>query len=444
MPDHSHSDDSFTSVRAFKEAAIEELRTLRFIGQATAETLADESITADDIREQAVTYLQLVESGVDPGVAARIRREHSLPWSNEAAKGPRLKRRAQHIRNLRDDERSWIDRSWTAASSETSSTQGAASDGSGSAAEAERAWQERSRSGSAKEQGSGPRPDARTPGAKAESGPPIDPREHTVSELKDAIAHIEDTKFLVEILQAEHAGDDRTTALEAINRRLRALGADPEQVARQTVGDASDASKGEAGVFHLLGNLVDGRIRELREVDAERTREAISTVKAVGAELDKPLARYRAAARNRIATAERAWHRHEVRIRTIESEDWKRLSVALLLGLITFSGMAALITTLGSTGGAPMSVLSWFLVTLVVGVVTVPLHWWDAAGGYWLSLVTGLVGLATVGFIAGGTSGTPTLVTTPVTLSLYGLISAFLLTTTYLSHGGGFRSYRFA
>lgn len=48
--------------------------------------------------------------------------------------------------------------------------------------------------------------------------PPIDPTDHTVAELRDALSEEQfDTEALAAIEAAERAGDGRTTALDAID-----------------------------------------------------------------------------------------------------------------------------------------------------------------------------------------------------------------------------------
>lgn len=53
--------------------------------------------------------------------------------------------------------------------------------------------------------------------------PPIDPTEHTVSDLEEVLQDVNDPETLDAILEAERAGDDRTTAREAIENRLTAV-----------------------------------------------------------------------------------------------------------------------------------------------------------------------------------------------------------------------------
>lgn len=136
----------------------ERVSAVKYVGPATAETLAEASFGVDDIREKAVSYRMLVDAGVNPGVAARIRREHSLAWSFES-EGDDLGRRSSQVRGLGDAERAWVaassgdwqeeeskpepdgEAAWVAASG----GDGAKADGSGDPVAAESAWRDRSR-----------------------------------------------------------------------------------------------------------------------------------------------------------------------------------------------------------------------------------------------------------------------------------------------------------
>lgn len=84
-----------------------ELTDVRFVGAKTASVLAEATIDATDIAEKRVAYTQLVEAGVNPGVAARIRRAHSLSWSFESS-GADLERRSTQVRGLGEEERAWV------------------------------------------------------------------------------------------------------------------------------------------------------------------------------------------------------------------------------------------------------------------------------------------------------------------------------------------------
>lgn len=84
----------------------EELIDLKFVGPATAPVLAAAGVEPTDIRERRVSHAHLIEAGVNPGVAAKIRREHSLSWSLEG--GEDLDQRAEQVRGLQDGEREWV------------------------------------------------------------------------------------------------------------------------------------------------------------------------------------------------------------------------------------------------------------------------------------------------------------------------------------------------
>lgn len=91
---------------------------LKFVGPATAELLSDASFGPEAIRSKEVSFSMLLDAGVNPGVAARIRREHSLPWSFETENRQDLDRRSSQIRGLGDGERAWVAASsgdWTEA-----------------------------------------------------------------------------------------------------------------------------------------------------------------------------------------------------------------------------------------------------------------------------------------------------------------------------------------
>ncbi|PSQ29311.1 hypothetical protein BRD03_00850 [Halobacteriales archaeon QS_9_68_17] len=83
------------------------LTELQFIGDATASVLEEMDVTVTDVRRKTVSYRQLVDAGVNPGVATRIRREHSLSWNLDGGGGD-LDNRSNTVRGLRDGERSWV------------------------------------------------------------------------------------------------------------------------------------------------------------------------------------------------------------------------------------------------------------------------------------------------------------------------------------------------
>ena len=139
---------------------------VKFVGPATAAIIAEASFDASAIPARAVSCAMLTDAGVNPGVAARLRREHSLAWSFEGSDGEDLADRSDQIRGLRDEEREWVaassgdwenaevstsddgddEEEWVAASTGDWGDAGAATtDGSGDARQAEAAWRERSK-----------------------------------------------------------------------------------------------------------------------------------------------------------------------------------------------------------------------------------------------------------------------------------------------------------
>ncbi|WP_396612704.1 helix-hairpin-helix domain-containing protein [Haloferax sp. S1W] len=84
----------------------ETLEDLKFVGPATASALGDSEIGVESILDGAVCYRDLVDAGVNPGVAAKIRRWHSLSWSFSS--GDDLDRRSAQVRGLGDEEREWV------------------------------------------------------------------------------------------------------------------------------------------------------------------------------------------------------------------------------------------------------------------------------------------------------------------------------------------------
>jgi len=158
------------------DAAVDALQSVRFVGPATASALADGGYDATAITDKRVSYRLLVDAGVNPGVAAKIRREHSLSWSFDS--GGDLDRRSTQVRGLGAAEAEWVAASagdWAAdttaeadavdendsddpndewpaeptpwpthGEAETAASDTAATDGSGDAVSAEAAWRARS------------------------------------------------------------------------------------------------------------------------------------------------------------------------------------------------------------------------------------------------------------------------------------------------------------
>lgn len=137
---------------------------IKYVGPATAAVLADAPFDAADVRAKNVSFRMLLDAGVNPGVAARIRREHSLSWSFNSEDSEDLRRRSAQVRGLGDAERAWVaaasddwserdltpvegddgEAAWVAASA-ANGEQATEADGSGDPVAAESAWRERSR-----------------------------------------------------------------------------------------------------------------------------------------------------------------------------------------------------------------------------------------------------------------------------------------------------------
>lgn len=129
-----------------ESADAEALTDLKFVGPATADVVAEAGHDAADVRGKRVSYRMLVEAGANPGVASKVRREHSLPWSITGEGSDDLDKRSDQVRGLRDDERAWVAASsgdWE-ADSPSADESSASADGGGSAEAAEAAWRDRS------------------------------------------------------------------------------------------------------------------------------------------------------------------------------------------------------------------------------------------------------------------------------------------------------------
>lgn len=85
----------------------EELEELRYLGPATAERLRAEGVEAADIRDKRISYRRLVDTGINAGVATKIRRWHSLPWTFGGEES-QLDNRSKNVRRLREGEREWV------------------------------------------------------------------------------------------------------------------------------------------------------------------------------------------------------------------------------------------------------------------------------------------------------------------------------------------------
>ncbi|MFB6266486.1 MAG: helix-hairpin-helix domain-containing protein [Halodesulfurarchaeum sp.] len=116
----------------------DELTDVKFVGPATKAVLERKDVRPADILERRISHAQLIDMGVNPGVAARIRREHSLSWSLEG--GEDLDRRAEQVRGLQDGERAWVAASAGTWEEESPEAETRSTDGQGTAEDAEAAW----------------------------------------------------------------------------------------------------------------------------------------------------------------------------------------------------------------------------------------------------------------------------------------------------------------
>ena len=81
---------------------------LRYVGPATAAVIDEADFEAGDILARTVSYADLLAAGVNPGVAANLRREYSLVWSLQWVAGANLSRRAVTVSGLEPEQREWI------------------------------------------------------------------------------------------------------------------------------------------------------------------------------------------------------------------------------------------------------------------------------------------------------------------------------------------------
>lgn len=110
---------------------------------------------------------------------------------------------------------------------------------------------------------------------------------------------------------------------------------------------------------------------------------------------------------------------------------WRRISIALLLGFITFNFMAAHVTIHQPAIGPTIAALPLFNVTLVVAVISVPLLWWETSGSHSMTMLAALLGLLSLGLVASGTLGRVKPGTPPIDPVVYLLIAVALIITTY-------------
>jgi ribosomal protein L37E len=78
------------------------------VGPSTAAAIESAPFGTEDIAAREVSFQMLVDAGINPGVAARLRRWYSLVWTYNWSFGADLQRRSEQLRHLSDGEREWI------------------------------------------------------------------------------------------------------------------------------------------------------------------------------------------------------------------------------------------------------------------------------------------------------------------------------------------------
>lgn len=116
--------------------------------------------------------------------------------------------------------------------------------------------------------------------------PPIDPGDHTVSELEDALEEVEDPEALDAILEAERSGENRTTALEAIEERLETVEAaiTEDRDAIQAIDTADDED-----VLTLAGPDEDRELSERFLTNLSGIRSTLEDARRAGGQYEARL-----------------------------------------------------------------------------------------------------------------------------------------------------------
>lgn len=96
------------------EGEVRDPTSLYLVGPATASAIEEAPFTAADLRDGQVSVRALLEVGVNPGLAERLRRTYGLPWAYRwHDDGQQLVRRAAAMRDMPAAERRWIAESGT-------------------------------------------------------------------------------------------------------------------------------------------------------------------------------------------------------------------------------------------------------------------------------------------------------------------------------------------
>lgn len=110
---------------------------------------------------------------------------------------------------------------------------------------------------------------------------------------------------------------------------------------------------------------------------------------------------------------------------------WRRLTIAVLVGLVTM-GVLAFVATLFQTPGleGPVEIGPIAAVVTVLGVTALPLVWWDDPIGYAAATISGAAAVVGIALYLAGAFG-PTRVAPAA--YLFALLGAVLVVTTVVA-----------
>lgn len=91
------------------------------VNGAAAAAIAEAPFDAGDIPDRRVSYAMLIDAGVEPAIADRLRHAYSLVWSFVWRPGSDLERRAAVVDGLLDEQKAWIAASAPGRGEETES-----------------------------------------------------------------------------------------------------------------------------------------------------------------------------------------------------------------------------------------------------------------------------------------------------------------------------------
>lgn len=118
-------------------------------------------------------------------------------------------------------------------------------------------------------------------------------------------------------------------------------------------------------------------------------------------------------------------------VSTVQGDRWRRLTIAVLLGVASM-GVLAFLATLFQTSGlqGPVQIAPIAVVTVVLGVTAVPLVWWDDPAGYVMAVLSGAAAVVGIALYLAGAFG-PTRVAPAA--YLFAALGAVLVLATIVS-----------